>query len=211
MTTRTISPISPISPTDLAALVAVRSVIADAQHPGREAAIAVIDKLKEQAPPGKLIDFVAAAWPTLHPGQTFERTPIVDLICQTLDRLGGDPKAAAETRVLVEGRSYRREIRGPVVGKCEVFVDDPKPTAGDVEDAQLNDARTQEYLMVDLAAKRADIAASLTTPPANRFVPGDREIRGTPVAVRREGDGPWRVMQSLGPDLLAAVARLYGR
>lgn len=162
-----------ISDADLAALVAVRSVIADAQHPGREAAIAALDRLAAPAdccrlrvdgehvwcpvqpgfvtdlggyaelvrrgigeccklcgaarpgsvPAPKLIDFVEAAWPALHPDQCFERTPVVETMCEWIDQLGGDAESTRGARVSFE-RGKRVTRRDPDrTGR--LIVDDP--------------------------------------------------------------------------------------
>ena len=97
---------------DLAALRAIRPVIADAHaHPGRAAAIAALDRIADQGlpertatlePPTSLLDVIQAAWPSLFPDRPFERTPVVEALCAWVEQLAGDPAAAAETRVSKE-------------------------------------------------------------------------------------------------------------
>lgn len=249
-----------LSSGDIAALVAVRSVIADAQHPGREAAIAALDRLAAPAdrcrlrvdgkhiwcpvqpgfvtdlggyaelvrrgigeccklcgaarpgsvPAPKLIDFVEAAWLTLHPDQCFERTPVVEAICERLDRLGGDPHLAAETRVGFEwgNRVMRRDPEGDA--RLSTFAQMVPVTCRREGETWPTGAGFDRASGPPPGEVSSPKASPFVGAPVNRFVPGDREIRGTPVTVRREGDMPWRVAQPLGPDLLAGVARLYG-
>lgn len=110
-----------VSDTDIAALQAARSIIADAAgHPAQKAAIEAIDRLGETAPTS-LIDFISLAWPTLYPDKPFERTPVVEHICRMIERYGADAEAARRVTVSEAfGNPVRR--RAP---ESRLIIDDP--------------------------------------------------------------------------------------
>lgn len=106
MTTRT------ISSTNIAALQAARSIIADAAgHPAQKAAIEAIDRLGEATPqPTSLIDFIEMAWPAVFPDKPFGRTPFLEHICRAAERHA----AGIDANTVSDPVSWYADGSGPI-------------------------------------------------------------------------------------------------